>query len=133
MATKQINYHDHISIHPHILGGKPVIVGTRIPVELIVERLANDLDLKSLLADYPQLTQEDVQACLLFYQAMFPKEGKPQSIQTKRTRGDQKKISVEDALALAGAWADLPSDHLEEDLNQIRHTSKPTPALQLDI
>ncbi|MFL5658268.1 MAG: hypothetical protein ACJ8CB_29295 [Ktedonobacteraceae bacterium] len=44
----------------------------------------------------------------------------------------KKKTSVQDALALAGAWKDIPSDDMEERLDKIRHESKPTPPFTLD-
>jgi uncharacterized protein (DUF433 family) len=44
--------------------GKPVVKGTRIPVELVLAKLAQNPDLDELLTDYPHLTIEDVQACL---------------------------------------------------------------------
>jgi uncharacterized protein (DUF433 family) len=40
--------------------------GTRMPVDLVLKRLAQDLDLKALLTAYPRLTKEDVQACLAY-------------------------------------------------------------------
>jgi len=43
MAAKP-NYHERIVVNPKIMVGKPVIKGTRIPVELVPERLAQDLD-----------------------------------------------------------------------------------------
>ena len=43
----------------------------------------------------------------------------------------KKKKAIDTALALAGAWSDLPSDHLEEELDHIRHASKPTPPIEL--
>lgn len=46
--------------------GKPVIKGTRIPVELVLERLEEDTDTKLLFEDYPQLTNEDIKACLRY-------------------------------------------------------------------
>ncbi|MDQ3706536.1 MAG: DUF433 domain-containing protein [Chloroflexota bacterium] len=46
------------------MAGKPVIRGTRIPVELVLKRLAQDLDLQTLFASYPRLTEDDVKACL---------------------------------------------------------------------
>jgi uncharacterized protein (DUF433 family) len=46
--------------------GKPVVKGTRIPNEIVLERLAEDLDTKALFADYPRLTEEDVKACLAY-------------------------------------------------------------------
>jgi uncharacterized protein (DUF433 family) len=51
---------------PGVLGGKPVIKGTRIPVDLILERLTVDLDLKTLFEDYPELTEADIKACIAF-------------------------------------------------------------------
>lgn len=56
------------------MGGKPVIKGTRIPVDLILERLAYDLDLKTLFEDYPTLTKEDVKACLAFAKELLEEE-----------------------------------------------------------
>ena len=65
MKTKE-NYHDRIVVNPEILVGKPVIKGTRIPVELVLERLEEDTDTKLLLEDYPQLTDADIRACLWY-------------------------------------------------------------------
>jgi len=66
MKNKQINYHDRVACIPGVMGGKPVIKGTRIPVALILERLEEDTDTKLLFEDYPQLTQEDIKACLCY-------------------------------------------------------------------
>jgi uncharacterized protein (DUF433 family) len=74
MATKQINYHDRIIVDPKIMVGKPVIKGTRIPVEIVLERLAQDLDLKALFEDYPRLTEVDVKACLAYAEALVEGE-----------------------------------------------------------
>lgn len=49
---------------PAILSGKPVIRGTRIPVEVILEYLAHNPDFDELFADYPRLTIDDVKAAL---------------------------------------------------------------------
>lgn len=64
MAKEQPTYQDRITIDPEILVGKPVVEGTRIPVELVLKRLAQDLNLKTLFEAYPRLTEEDVKACL---------------------------------------------------------------------
>jgi uncharacterized protein (DUF433 family) len=53
-----------IVVDPDILGGKPTVRGTRIPVELVLKRLFQDLDLEALFASYPRLTPDDVKACL---------------------------------------------------------------------
>ena len=51
---------------PHIHMGKPVIVGTRITVELILEKLAAGETIEQLLAAHPRLTREDIQAALAY-------------------------------------------------------------------
>ena len=66
MKNKQINYHDRVVSIPGVVGGKPVIKGTRISVALILERLEEDTDTKLLFEDYPQLTPEDIKACLWY-------------------------------------------------------------------
>lgn len=55
-----------ISSDPQILFGKPVIRGTRIPVELIVEKYADGETVESILKSYPQLSKEDLFAALDF-------------------------------------------------------------------
>jgi len=65
MAIEQKRrYADRIVQNPDILVGKPVIKGTRISVELVLAKLAANPDVSELIADYPRLTREDVQACL---------------------------------------------------------------------
>jgi uncharacterized protein (DUF433 family) len=66
MADEQHTYQDRITINPHIMVGKPVVKGTRIPVERVVAHLANNPDLNDLFAAYPELTVEDVKACLAY-------------------------------------------------------------------
>jgi uncharacterized protein (DUF433 family) len=68
MAQDTIRYAERISQDPEVLVGKPVIRGTRISVELILERLSGNFDLDELFAAYPRLTVEDVQAVLAFAQ-----------------------------------------------------------------
>jgi uncharacterized protein (DUF433 family) len=57
---------DHIEINPRVCGGKPVIKGTRIPVAVILEQLAEDESWDSLLSGYPELTRPDIQAALRY-------------------------------------------------------------------
>jgi uncharacterized protein (DUF433 family) len=68
MTHKTINYTKHIITNPKIMGGRPVIKGTRIPVETVLHRLAHELDTKTLLEDYPRLTEDDIKACLAYTQ-----------------------------------------------------------------
>ena len=59
-----MTWEDHIELNPAVLVGKPVVKGTRISVELVIELLAQGWDEATLLEDYPGLTREDVRACL---------------------------------------------------------------------
>ena len=49
---------NRIEINPKKLGGKPVIKGTRIPAYLILKMLANGMDIKKILKEYPELTED---------------------------------------------------------------------------
>jgi len=57
---------ERITANPQILGGKPIIRGTRISVEFILELLASDVSEDEILEDYPHLTKDDIQACLKY-------------------------------------------------------------------
>jgi len=57
---------ERITADPNILGGKPVIEGTRISVEFILDLLASDVSEKEILRDYSHLSREDIQACLRY-------------------------------------------------------------------
>ena len=61
-----VGWQDRVVVDPKVLVGKPVVKGTRIPVELVLAKLAQTPDLSDLLADYPRLTIEDVKACLAY-------------------------------------------------------------------
>jgi uncharacterized protein (DUF433 family) len=58
------NWQERIVIDPAILVGKPVIKGTRLAVEFIVDLLAQGWDTAEILRNYPGLTADDIQACL---------------------------------------------------------------------
>lgn len=53
-----------ISVNPGVMVGKPVIKGTRIPVDLIVRLVAQGVSVRKILEDYPQLREEDIRAAL---------------------------------------------------------------------
>lgn len=55
-----------IDTNPNIMFGKPVIAGTRIPVETILEKIADGIPTEEILQDYPRLTKEDIREALLF-------------------------------------------------------------------
>lgn len=56
----------HIESDPEKLFGKPVIIKTRIPVDLILEKLAVGDTVDDLIDAYPEITKDDVAACLVF-------------------------------------------------------------------
>ena len=58
--------HKRIEVNPEIMGGKPVIRGTRIPVELILRKLGAGMSVEALLADHPRLTRDDICAAQAF-------------------------------------------------------------------
>jgi uncharacterized protein (DUF433 family) len=57
---------ERIIVDPEILAGKPVLRGTRVAVEFILELLASGLSEQELLAAYPGITHEDILACLSY-------------------------------------------------------------------
>jgi len=59
-----MDWRDRIITDPKVLVGKPIIKGTRIAVEFIIELLAEDWTREDILRNYPQLTAEDIQAAL---------------------------------------------------------------------
>jgi len=58
--------HDRIEMNPDVMGGKPVIRGTRIPVELVLRKLGAGATPESILADHPRLTEDDIRAAQAF-------------------------------------------------------------------
>jgi uncharacterized protein (DUF433 family) len=60
---------DRIELDPRVCGGKAVIKGTRIPVDVLVEQLAAGQSWEELLAGYPELRREDIRAALLYASA----------------------------------------------------------------
>ena len=61
-----MNWRDHIEVNPDVLVGKPVVRGTRIAVELILELLAAGESESDLLSDYPRLKLDDLRPCLAY-------------------------------------------------------------------
>lgn len=58
--------HERIEINPEVMGGKPVIRGTRIPVELILRKLGAGFEANAILADHPRLMLADIRAAQAF-------------------------------------------------------------------
>lgn len=60
------SFWDRIEINLQVMLGKPVIRGTRITVEIILKKLAQDIAIDEILADYPRSTPEDIQAAIAY-------------------------------------------------------------------
>lgn len=60
------DYHERIAIDPEVRFGKPVVRGTRITVGDVLGYLAGGMTSEEILSDVPQLTRDDLRACLAF-------------------------------------------------------------------
>lgn len=69
-----MDWRDRIEVNPDVLVGKPVIKGTRISVELILDRFADGWSMEDLLASYPHITRDDTLAALTFAAELFKEE-----------------------------------------------------------
>jgi uncharacterized protein (DUF433 family) len=58
--------HERIEMNPSVMGGKPVIRGTRVPVDLILRKLGAGMPEREILADHPHLTGDDIRAAQAF-------------------------------------------------------------------
>ena len=61
-----MNYNDRIVRDPHIVGGEPVIKGTRVTLRTVLASLAEGATTAEILADFPTLTEDDVRAAIAF-------------------------------------------------------------------
>jgi uncharacterized protein (DUF433 family) len=63
---KAMKWQERITIDPQVLVGKPIIKGTRISVEFVIELLGRGWTQEQILKEYDHLTREDVQACFAY-------------------------------------------------------------------
>jgi len=61
-----MDWHDRIIVDPDVLAGKPIIKGTRIAVELVIDLLARGYTVAQVLEQCDHLSGDDVQACLAY-------------------------------------------------------------------
>ena len=61
-----IDYKNYISINSNIRFGRPTITGTRISVYDILSWFANGMTMKEIIDDFPELTEEQIRACLAY-------------------------------------------------------------------
>jgi len=66
IRRRQMDYQNHITIEPGKRSGKPCIRGLRITVSDVLEYLAAGMTPAEIVADFPDLTEEDIRACLAF-------------------------------------------------------------------
>jgi len=65
------NLLQRIAVNPNVMAGQAAIKGTRLTVTFILELLIYGMSIEEVLTDYPQLTREDISACLLFAQQVM--------------------------------------------------------------
>ncbi len=58
-----VTWRDRITTDPQVMGGKPVLRGTRIPVDLVLELIASGWSEVNITANYPGVTHDDIEAC----------------------------------------------------------------------
>ncbi len=61
-----MRWQDHISVDPNVCHGKACIAGTRVMVSVILDNLAEDLDIDEIMRSYPSVKREDVQAVIKY-------------------------------------------------------------------
>jgi len=69
-----MEWRDRITVDPAVLVGKPVVKGSRLAVEFVVELLANGWTQEQMLQNYPGLTADDIRACLAYAQEVLREE-----------------------------------------------------------
>jgi uncharacterized protein (DUF433 family) len=69
-----MNWQDHITVDPRVLVGKPIIKGTRIAVEFVVDLLARGWTVEQIVGEYEHVTAEDIRACLAYASEMLKTE-----------------------------------------------------------
>lgn len=69
-----MSWEERVTIDPAVLQGKPVIKGTRLAVEFIVDLLAQDWTRDEVLHNYPDISVEDINACLQYASALLHAE-----------------------------------------------------------
>jgi uncharacterized protein (DUF433 family) len=69
-----VNWQERIIVDPGILVGKPVVKGTRISVEFVIDLLARGWTHEQILREYDHLTSDDIQACLAYAREILQSE-----------------------------------------------------------
>ncbi len=69
-----MDWREHITVDPKILTGKPIVKGTRIAVEFVIDLLTRGWTTEQVLKEYDHLTVEDIQACLAYAGELIKEE-----------------------------------------------------------
>jgi uncharacterized protein (DUF433 family) len=69
-----MNWQQRITVDPNVLVGKPIVKGTRISVEFVIDLLARGWTTEQILKEYDHLTPDDIQACLAYASEMLKTE-----------------------------------------------------------
>jgi len=69
-----LDWQERITLDPKILAGKPVVKGTRLAVEFVIDLLANGWTETEILSNYPRLRSEDILACLWYVSSLMKSE-----------------------------------------------------------
>jgi len=69
-----LNLYEQVELNPEVLLGKPIIHGTRIPVQLIVKLIAQGWKNEEILKEYPVLKEENIRAALLYAEKVLEEE-----------------------------------------------------------
>ena len=69
-----MNWQERITVDPKVLVGKPIIKGTRIAVEFVVDLLARGWTNEQILKEYDHLTPDDIRACLAYASELLKTE-----------------------------------------------------------
>jgi uncharacterized protein (DUF433 family) len=75
-----LDLEDRITLDPKVLVGKPVVTGTRLAVEFILDLLTNGWSEQQILDNYPGLTHEDILACIWYANSLVKSERVYQTI-----------------------------------------------------
>ncbi|HEX4960405.1 MAG TPA: DUF433 domain-containing protein [Thermoanaerobaculia bacterium] len=75
---------ERIAVNPQVMLGKPVIRGTRITVEILLEKIATGSSMDEILVDYPRLSREDVLAAVAYAREVISTDELIPRIQTAR-------------------------------------------------
>jgi uncharacterized protein (DUF433 family) len=126
MPDEQHSYNDRITTNPHVMVGKPVVKGTRIPVERVVAHLANNPDLAALFAAYPDLTIADVKACLVYAHQVLQRLGD----EATAPHPEDVARSREGIREAAGSWQGIDTAAFKAYIKERRHTAN-RPAVKL--